>query len=78
VIFPRIAGDTYSPGFLASLFLHVPIGVSYIRALQADKGLTRGDIVTGVAYTVVFAVVAVAGPTIVGRDRNSPCPDPAD
>ena len=72
VIFPRIAGDMYSPGFLASFFLHVPIGVSYIRALNADQGLTRGDIAKGAAYTVAFAVVAVAGPNIVGRDKDSP------
>jgi hypothetical protein len=72
VIFPRIAGDTYSPGFLASFFLHVPIGVSYIRALNADPGLTRGDVAKGAAYTVAFAVVAVAGPNIVGHDKNSP------
>ena len=34
-IFPRIAGDKYSPGFLASILLHVPIGVTYIKAVQA-------------------------------------------
>ena len=72
LVFPRIAGDKYSPGFLASFFLHVPIGVSYIRALNADQGLTRGDIAKGAAYTVAFAVVAVAGPNIVGRDKDSP------
>jgi hypothetical protein len=57
---------------LASFFLHVPLGVSYIRALNADQGLTRGDIVKGAAYTVAFAAIAVAGPNIVGSDRNSP------
>ena len=72
VVFPRIAGDKCSPGFLASFFPHVPLGVSYIRALNADQGLTRGDIVKGAAYTAAFAAIAVAGPNIVGSDRNSP------
>ena len=72
VIFPRLAGDTYSPGFLASFFLHIPIGVTYIRALKAEDGLSGGDIAKAAAYTVAFALVAVAGPNLVGRDRNSP------
>jgi hypothetical protein len=72
VVFPRIAGDKYSPGFLASFFLHVPLGVNYIRALNADGGLTRGDMAKGAAYTVAFAVIGVAGPNLVGKDRNNP------
>lgn len=72
VIFPRIAGDKYSPGFLASIFLHVPLGVSYIRALKADGGLSRADIAKGVAYAVAFAAVGVAGPNAVGKNRNNP------
>jgi hypothetical protein len=35
---------------------------AYIRALKAEQGLTRGDLAKGAAYTVAFAVVAVAGP----------------
>lgn len=72
VIFPRIAGDKYSPGFLASFFLHVPLGVSYIRALNGDGGLTRADIAKAAAYTIAFTVVGVAGPNLVGNNRNSP------
>lgn len=72
VIFPKIAGDKYSPGFLASFFLHVPLGASYIAALKAERGLTRGDIAKGAAYTVAFAIVGVAGPNIVGKHKDSP------
>ena len=57
---------------MASFFLHVPIGVSYIRALNAEDGLTRADIAKGAAYTVAFAAIAVAGPNIVGSNKNSP------
>ena len=72
VVFPRIAGDNYSPGFLASFFLHIPLGVSYIRALKGPAGPDRWRPGQGAAYTVAFAVFAVAGPNIVGRDKNSP------
>lgn len=43
-----------------------------IRALNAEEGLTRGDIIKGAAYTVGFAVVAIGGPNIIGSDKNSP------
>ena len=72
VIFPRLAGDTCRPGFLASFFLHIPVGVTRIRARKAADGLSGGDIAKAAACTVAFALVAVAGPNLVGRDRNSP------
>jgi hypothetical protein len=72
VIFPRLAGDKYSPGFLASALLHVPIGLTYIRAVQADRPLTRAEWAGAIAYTVVFAAVGVGGPNLVMRDKNSP------
>jgi hypothetical protein len=72
IIFPRIAGDKYSPGFLASFFLHIPIGITYIGALKATDGITRSDVAKGLAYTVVFATVAIGGPNILGRNKNSP------
>ena len=72
VIVPRIAGDKYSPGFLASFFLHIPLGVTYIRALKAAEGLTRGDFAKSAAYTVAFVVIGVAGPNVVGKNKNTP------
>jgi hypothetical protein len=72
VVFPLRAGDKYSPGFLASILLHVPIGTTYLRAVRAGGGLTRGDWVRGILYTLTFAAVGVAGPNIVGSDKNSP------
>ena len=72
VVFPLRAGDKYSPGFLASILLHVPIGTTYLRAVGAGGGLTRGDWVKGIVYTLAFAAVGVAGPNIVGSDKNSP------
>ena len=72
VIFPRLAGDTCRPGFLASFFLHIPIGVTRIRARKAADGLSGGDIAKAAACTVAFALAAVAGPNLAGPDRNSP------
>jgi hypothetical protein len=60
------------PGRSRAAPLHVLIGVSYIRALNAEEGLTRADIVKGAACTVGFAVVAIGGPNIIGSDKNSP------
>ena len=59
VIFPRLAGDKYSPGFLASALLHVPIGITYIKAVQADRRLARAEWAAAIAYTVIFAAVGV-------------------
>jgi hypothetical protein len=72
VIFPRMAWDKYSPGFLASILLHTPIGVTYLRALNAEEHLTKADVAKGIGYTIAFAIIAVAGPNIVGSDRTSP------
>ena len=72
VIVPRIAAGKYSPGFLASFFLHIPLGVAYIRALKAAEGLTRGDFAKSAACTAAFAVIGVAGPNVVGKNKNTP------
>ncbi|MGH3339306.1 MAG: HXXEE domain-containing protein [Propionibacteriaceae bacterium] len=73
VIFPRIAGDKYSPGFLASILLHTPIGIAYIRGLKHNDGpITRGDWAKAIAYQWIFAAVAIGGPNLVGRDHHSP------
>jgi len=58
VIVSRIAGDKYSPGFL--------------RALRATEGLTRGDFTKSAAYTVAFVVIGVAGPNVIGKNKNTP------
>jgi hypothetical protein len=72
VIVFRITGDKYSPGFLASFFLRIPLGFTYIRALKAAEGFTRGDFTKSAAYTVAFVVIGVAGPNVVGKNKNTP------
>lgn len=41
IVIPRLAGAKYSPGFLAASLLHLPIGVTYIRALRAEGPIGR-------------------------------------
>ncbi|HWS94660.1 MAG TPA: hypothetical protein VN306_19875, partial [Mycobacterium sp.] len=72
VIFPRIANAKYSPGFLASILLHVPIGFTYIRALRSHGPVGRSTWLRSLAVTVTFAALGVAGPNFLGRDKNSP------
>jgi len=72
IIFPRMAGDKYSPGFLASILLHVPIGITYIRVLREGGQLTGSDWRKGVAYQVAIAALGVAAPNALLRDRHSP------
>lgn len=72
VVFPAVSRSRYSPGFLASIFLHVPIGLAYLTALKARGGISRSDWRKGVAYTVAIAVLGVATPNLVGNDKHSP------
>lgn len=72
VVFPRRTGDKYSPGFFTAALLHVPLGLSVITALREQDGLDRCDYLKGALATVTFAVIGIAGPILVGRDKNSP------
>ena len=71
IVFPHIAGARYSPGFLASILLHVPLGIAYFKALGAEGPISKKDLALGIAYQVAFAAIGVAGPNVIGRDRNS-------
>ncbi|HKP20300.1 MAG TPA: HXXEE domain-containing protein [Thermoleophilaceae bacterium] len=71
-IFPRLAGDRYSPGFLASALLHVPIGSSYLRAIHAEAPLKRSELAKAAAYNFAFAVTSIAGPNLLLKQKDSP------
>lgn len=72
IVFPLRAGDRYSPGFLASFFLHVPLGITYFRALGKEGGVSGSDLAKGLAYTVAFIAAGVVGPNVVFYDKESP------
>ncbi len=71
IIFPRRAGVRYSPGFLTSILLHVPLGIAYIKALNEAGPISRGDWAKGFAYQFAFGVIGLAGPIFLGRDKHS-------
>lgn len=72
VIFPLISRSKYSPGFLASIFLHVPIGLAYLTALKKQGPIGRGEWIKSILYTVAFAFFGVASPNLFFKDRHSP------
>ena len=72
VIFPVASRTKYSPGFLASIFLHTPIGLAYLTALQKQGPVTRADRIKSAVYTVTFAFFGVASPNLFFKNKNSP------
>ena len=70
----RVEGHTYtySPGFLAALLLHVPLGVAYVRALREDGPIGHGDWAKGIAYLAASAPIGIVAPNIALRKRASP------
>lgn len=71
LVFPRIAKVRYSPGFLAAFFLHVPIGISYLRELKAQEGMSPGDWAVGVLNTAIMCAAAIGAPIELMKDKNS-------
>jgi hypothetical protein len=72
VVFPRIARAKYSPGFLASILLHVPIGIAYIKALKTQGPIERGTWIKTAALSFAVAFFGILLPELVTRDKNSP------
>jgi hypothetical protein len=52
--------------------LHVPIGITYIRALRAQGGITRSDWAKSFAVLGAFLVLGVAAPNLALKDKESP------
>jgi hypothetical protein len=74
VVMPRIVRARYSPGALTACLLHLPIGITYLRAVRAQGPVGAGDWRKSLAVLAGFAVFGVAAPNMRGRDRNSPYP----
>jgi hypothetical protein len=69
IVIPRKAGAKYGPGIITALLLHLPIGVAYVHAVGPIRGQ---DWARGLIGAVGGAVLGVAVPNIVMRDRSSP------
>ena len=72
IVFPRLAKARYSPGFLASIFLHVPIGINYLRAVGSERPLGCGDWARAALYMVAFAALGVGAPQRLLKEEESP------
>lgn len=72
IVFPAISRSKYSPGFLASIFLHVPIGLSYLTALKSQGALTPSDWRKGIGYAIAFAALGVGAPNVIASHKDSP------
>ncbi len=77
IVFPRRAriGEskyTYAPGALTAILLHVPLGIAYVRAVQEDGPISRSDWGKGFGCLLAFAILGVAAPIVLLRDKQSP------
>ena len=73
-VMPRFVGAKYpyTPGALTAALLHVPIGVTYIRTLLAQGGISRSDWAKSIGVLAAFLVLGVATPNIALKNKNSP------
>jgi hypothetical protein len=69
---PRLVKDRDGPGLLTALFLHVPIGMQYPRALREEGSIERSDVRKALPFTAAFAASSIVRPNVLLRDKNSP------
>ena len=72
IVPPLRAKALYGPGFLAAFFLHVPIGIGYIRAVGSERPLERGELARAAAYTAAFGALGIGAPLRLLRNEESP------
>jgi hypothetical protein len=72
IVPPLRAKARYGPGFLSAFFLHVPIGINYIREAASERPLGRGDWARAALYMVAFAVLGIGAPLQLLRNEESP------
>jgi hypothetical protein len=71
IVMPSLARSKYSPGFLAAMLLHVPIGLTYIRTLRLEGPIGRDTWRKSGGVTLLF-FAALLVPFFGYLDRNSP------
>ena len=72
IVPPLRAKGRYGPGFLSAFFLHVPIGINYLRAIGSERPPGRGELARAAAYTLAFAALGIGAPLRLLRDEESP------
>lgn len=71
IVLPGLAHTKYSPGFLAAILLHVPIGIAYLTAVRADGPIERSTWIKTLVVSMIF-LIALVTTFVRGIDRNSP------
>jgi hypothetical protein len=71
LVMPALARSKYSPGFLAAMLLHVPIGLTYIRALRTEGPIGRDTWRKSAGVTALF-FAALLVPFFGFMDKDSP------
>lgn len=62
----------YNPGLGAVVFLHIPVGVTYIRHITANQLASSGTWAIGILYTVIATGFVLGYLTYIGlSDRNT-------
>lgn len=62
----------YNPGLGAVVFLHIPVGVTYIRHITANQLASGGTWAIGILYTVIATGFVLGYLTYIGlSDRNT-------
>lgn len=62
----------YNPGLGAVVFLHIPVGVAYIRHITVNQFASGGTWVIGILYTVIATGFVLGYLTYIGlSDRSS-------
>ena len=72
IVPPLRAKARYGPGFLSALFVHVPIGIGYIRAVGSERPTGRGEWARAAASTAAFGALGIGAPLRLLRDEESP------
>src|SRR5919199_9648 len=72
IVPPLRAKALYGPGLLTALFLHVPIGIGYIRTVGSERPLERGELARAAAYTAAVGALGIGAPLRLLRDEESP------
>ena len=72
IVPPLRAKALYGPGFLSAFFLHVPIGINYLRAVGSERPLERGELARAAACTLAFAALGIGAPLRLLRNEESP------
>lgn len=71
LIFPRFLRARWMPGAFSAVFMFVPFGIGYLRALIAEQPIKRSDWINALLWMPVFLIVGVVLPQQLLKDPDS-------